>query len=158
MIITRARLSDLPGIVDMERMGFDDQSQWSEGSWRSELERDDRCVLASKDPDGNLTGVATFQTVAEVTDLHRVMVRPDVRGRGVAVALLRAGIEWAEAMGAEQMVLEVEQNNEPALALYRKMGFEPLSKRSHYYGEGRHALVMVKSLSASDPWRVNARG
>ena len=53
-----------------------------------------------------------------VADLHRVVVRADQRGRGIGRRLLRAGIDWAHATGAEEVLLEVEVDNAPARGLY----------------------------------------
>jgi RimJ/RimL family protein N-acetyltransferase len=46
------------------------------------------------------------------------------RGRGVGSALLEACISWARSAGAHKITLEVWPHNEPAIALYRKSGFE----------------------------------
>lgn len=144
MIVAQAVSEDLDAIVALEAEGFDHAS-WSRDAWASELSGDDRHVLVARAPDG-VIGVATFQTVADVADLHRVVVREDRRGRGVARRLITAGTEWAEAMGAERMMLEVEVGNESAIALYDRFGFELVGRRADYYGEGRHALVMAREL------------
>jgi len=49
---------------------------------------------------------------------------PERRRSGAARALIRAGASWAAARGAARAVLQVETDNEPALALYRSAGFE----------------------------------
>ncbi len=147
MIIAQAELADLAAIVDLENEGFE-HSVWSEQAWRSEIEADDRHVLVARSGDGPVVGVATFQTVAEVADLHRVVVRADQRGRGIARRLLNAGLEWAEAMGAHELMLEVEIDNQPALRLYERYGFTPLARRDDYYGPGLHAVVMSRPLGA----------
>lgn len=144
MIIGQATTADLDAIGALEVEGFE-HAIWSRDAWASELDADDRHVLVARTPDG-VVGVATFQTVAEVADLHRVVVRADRRGRGIAHRLLTAGMEWAEAMGAGRMVLEVEVGNAAALQLYDRFGFLPLGRRADYYGPGLHALVMARTL------------
>jgi ribosomal-protein-alanine N-acetyltransferase len=52
------------------------------------------------------------------------------------------------------MLLEVRPDNEPAVALYRKLGFEPVATRRDYYGPGHHALVLQRSLRVGDAWAV----
>ena len=39
------------------------------------------------------------------------------------------------------MLLEVEHENAPALALYERLGFTRIDTRLDYYGPGAHALV-----------------
>ena len=147
-VIDRAGPGDLDAIMALERDGFDPASRWSDASWRAELTRPDRCVLV--DRDGTVVrGVAAFQVVAEVADLHRVVVASDRRGRGIARALVGAGLAWAAGRRARHMLLEVEHDNAPALALYRRLGFAELTRRKDYYGAGRHALVMRRDLAGA---------
>ncbi len=53
-----------------------------------------------------------------------MLVRADRRGEGIGDALVRACVAWAEGRGAREVVLHVFPHNGPALALYRKYGFE----------------------------------
>lgn len=46
------------------------------------------------------------------------------RGRGVGAALLRTTLETAIARGLSRIELVVRVDNEPAIALYRRFGFE----------------------------------
>ena len=52
---------------------------------------------------------------------------PRARGQGLGRALVAEGLAWAAERGAERMLLEVEWANEPALALYRGLGFAVIS-------------------------------
>ena len=54
--------------------------------------------------------------------LSCLAVREDARRRGIARAMLAALAEWAR--GADRLWLEVEEDNAPALALYRALGLE----------------------------------
>lgn len=144
-VISSASPADLDAILELERTGFEPASQWSGESWTAELSGTDRCVLVVRDG-ARLAGVATFQVVAEVADLHRVVVAPEQRGRGIGRALIEAGMDWAAEQSAERMLLEVEHDNAPALVLYRRAGFAEIARRGDYYGAGRHALVMQKEL------------
>ena len=154
MIITHARLTDLADILELEQEGFDTSEQWSESAWAEELASPDRHVLARLDRDARIIGVATFSYVEDMADLHRVIVRPDARGQGIGASLVRAGIDWAGAVGARRMLLEVRPDNEAAVALYRRLGFAPVTTRRDYYGPGRDALVMLRKLADPDAWSV----
>lgn len=149
MILSRASLADLPQIALLEHEGFE-HARWSPEAWREEIAGADRHVLLARDADGAVVGVATFQVVADVADLHRVVVCADQRGRGIGGRLVLGGIDWARAAGAERILLEVETENAPALALYRRLGFRSVGRRADYYGVGVHALVMELALRGAD--------
>ncbi len=54
---------------------------------------------------------------------------PDWRRRGVASAVLRAGVRWASGAGAGRFFLQVEADNPGARRCYEALGFAP----SHEY-------------------------
>ena len=55
--------------------------------------------------------------------LTAIEVDPDYRRRGLAAAVTTALIAEAARRGAAHVFLQVEDNNEPALALYHRLGF-----------------------------------
>ncbi|MGW0712416.1 GNAT family N-acetyltransferase [Streptomyces sp. NPDC002643] len=57
--------------------------------------------------------------------LVAVFVRPELRGRGLAEALIEAAVEWAWRRGAERVRLMVHEGNPRAQGFYRKVGFVP---------------------------------
>lgn len=156
MIITHASAADLDGILALEQDGFDPAEQWSHALWSDEIAAPDHLVLTNSDADGQLQGVATFTVAEDMADLQRVVVHPRARGRGVGSSLVRAGLEWAEALGANRMLLEVRTDNLAAVALYRRLGFDQISCRRDYYGPGRDAYVMLRPLGEDeDVWALS---
>ena len=95
-----------------------------------------------------VAAVATFHGF-DVADLDRIMVTPAARGHGLAVELLSRGIDWARSRGCRTMMLEVRRDNDPAISLYQRFGFETISQRPNYYGGGVDALVMSVDLPAT---------
>ena len=146
MIISAARPGDLDEILTLEEAGFELAQRWSREAWRAELDNADRLVLVRHDARGVVVGVATFSLAADMADLLRVIVAPDSRGRGIGGSLVRAGMEWAKAVGADRMLLEVRPDNKPAVRTYCKLGFATLDRRRDYYGTGMDALVMAVKL------------
>ncbi len=146
MIISSARVDDLEEILALEEAGFERALRWSQEAWKAELENPDRLVLVRHDARGRVVGVATFSLAADMADLLRVIVAPDSRGHGIGGSLVRAGMDWAKAVGAQRMLLEVEPGNAPAVRTYEKLGFATLDRRRDYYGAGLDALVMAVKL------------
>jgi GNAT superfamily N-acetyltransferase len=53
-----------------------------------------------------------------------VATRADQRGQGGAGLAMRALMVWAASLGAHTVGLQVVADNQPAIALYRRLGFE----------------------------------
>jgi ribosomal protein S18 acetylase RimI-like enzyme len=69
------------------------------------------------------------------------------RGIGVGTALLRATLDGAFARGLARIELVVRADNEPAIELYRRHGFEVEGRLRRYIvvdGEAWEALQMAK--------------
>ncbi|HEX3196561.1 MAG TPA: N-acetyltransferase [Propionibacteriaceae bacterium] len=138
--ILPARRDDLDAIMLLERSGFPAAEQWSERNWRGELLGESRTILIARAQ--HPVGVISIKTIGELADLHRLVVEPRSRRRGIGTDLVHAGLEAVRQLGAREVILEVPYRNEPAIALYQRLGFEQLSARQDYYGPGQHALIL----------------
>jgi mycothiol synthase len=56
-------------------------------------------------------------------EIYAVAVDPDFHGRGIAVPLTLAGLQWLAARGPRTGMLYVEHDNHAAVATYRRIGF-----------------------------------
>jgi ribosomal protein S18 acetylase RimI-like enzyme len=95
--------------------------------------------------DGRLLGMAGFKQEDGQKDRHKgsvwgMYVDPDMRGRGVGLALIEAVIESARNV-VEQLTLAVAEGNSAATSLYRRVGFE-------VYGVEPRALKSSRVLMA----------
>jgi [ribosomal protein S18]-alanine N-acetyltransferase len=138
--ILPARGDDLDAIMVLEQAGFPAAEQWSERSWRGELLGDGRTILIARAQ--HPVGVISIKSVGELADVHRLVVEPRSRRRGIGLDLVRAGLERVRQQGVREVVLDVGYGNEPAIALYQQLGFEQLSARRNYYGPGQDALIL----------------
>lgn len=157
MIISRAHVNDVAAIVALETEAFPASERWSHESWVGEILADDRLVLIGRGPFDEVMAAATFQCVEDVADLHRIMIAEEHRGQGQARRLLVAGMQWAEAIGARRILLEVRQDNEVAIQLYQRHHFTPIGTRLDYYGPGVHAVVMEAELGSGLDTRIEDR-
>ncbi|MBU2732684.1 GNAT family N-acetyltransferase [Acidithiobacillus ferridurans] len=71
-----------------------------------------------------LEGFSTFQC-APLLNIHDFYVTEELHGQGVGKALLLQIAEEAKQAGFCKITLEVLENNLPAKALYRSLGFAP---------------------------------
>lgn len=111
-------------------------------------------VLGAFDEAGALVGVVAFvrETGAKVAhkgNVYGMYVVPEGRGRGAGKALMLALIERAKACeGLERINLAVVTGNEPAIRLYRSLGFETYgTERQALKYEGRYADERFLSLT-----------
>jgi GNAT superfamily N-acetyltransferase len=73
--------------------------------------------------DGTVTGTARGAVVSAVLHLGLVEVAEPARRQGLAGRLTRALADWARDAGAHTVLLQVEESNAPARALYARLGF-----------------------------------
>ena len=87
-------------------------------------------MLASPDEGEPADGVAQVRyrhsiwTTADDCWLEDLYVREAARQRGVGEALVRLVVARAQRRGCRRVELDVNERNEPALALYGRLGFE----------------------------------
>ena len=95
--------------------------------------------------DGQIIGYAGASMSFEQADILNICVKKEHRKNGIAMALLDKLIEHLLANGVENVFLEVEEENVPAISLYKKLGFSQISTRINYYGD-KAAIIMLKGL------------
>lgn len=98
-------------------------------------------------------GVILCRVIADEVEVLTVGVTPDARRRGVALALMLAGLDAARVAGAAGAFLEVAVDNDAAIALYERLRFARAGLRKSYYDRGpdgfTDALVMRLDLNAA---------
>jgi GNAT superfamily N-acetyltransferase len=76
-------------------------------------------------------GVAFVSCAGADAMLHALEVRPTLRRLGVGQTLLQAAATWAAAQGADRLSLAVTERNDPARALYTRLGMQAVGQY-HY--------------------------
>ena len=142
-----AEAADARAIAVLQRASFDDR--WSDESVARLLDGPANLSLIAE-PEGRLVGFLLGQCVVDTAEVLAVAVGSDARRTGWGGVLLTGFERVAAASGAERVILDVAADNDAALALYRRCGYETVARRDRYYASGRpapvDALVMVKML------------
>lgn len=82
-------------------------------------------------------------SVADELQLLDMATHPEHRRQGHARALLSELLRYARHEHKRLLLLEVRQSNEPAIRLYRGLGFDTAGVRRGYYSDtGEDALEM----------------
>jgi GNAT superfamily N-acetyltransferase len=80
-------------------------------------------VFASVRDDGRTVAIARAAVDARWAGLSAVEVVPEARRRGLATQVTAAVLRWAGTRGARQVYLQAGIPNDPAVTLYRSLGF-----------------------------------
>ena len=96
------------------------------------------------------SGFVLARSVGEEAEILTICVDARHARSGIGWRLMMAAMTEARARGATYMLLEVDSLNQPAIGLYRKLGFVEVGRRKAYYahadGSRSSALVMRREL------------
>lgn len=101
--------------------------------------------------DGELLGYAGVYLLAPDSDVQTIAVSPRAQGQGVGRRLLDELIRRARGASCTQVILEVRSDNDAAIGMYERFGFEQISSRPNYYAPGVDARIMrLRPLAGGD--------
>ena len=129
-------------VAALEKQCFSEP--WSENSVASELSNPLSLWLVAMDGDA-LAGYVGSQSVMGESDMMNIAVDAHYRRQGIAQAMVEALVTQLREKGNHSLTLEVRISNQPAIALYEKLGFEQVGKRLNYYRNPKEdALILRK--------------
>ena len=84
----------------------------------------------------------------------RVIVDPGRRGRGIGRALARRAVLEAVELELRKMVVEVVADQEPTIAMFRSLGFDPEALLTNQVRDQSGALrdLMILAHSVEEQW------
>jgi len=117
---------------------------WSENSIRTELSNPLSYWLVAAEG-GTVVGYVGSQSVMGEADMMNIAVLPTQRRSGIAQRLVEALVTALRGQDVCSLTLEVRASNEPAKALYEKLGFSMIGRRPNYYRNPKEdALILRK--------------
>ena len=131
------------GAAHLERACF--SAPWTEDALREELDNPNALFLAAVDTEtGETAGYLGCHLILDEGYIANVAVSPERRREGIGSLLVHGLIQRAAEKGASFLTLEVRASNQPAIALYRACGFEPVGTRPNFYEKPKEdALLMT---------------
>lgn len=148
MKLVACTAAEAPAMAAVHALAFD--ASWREDEFEDLLEGEGIYGFLAQD-DAPL-GIILCRVAVDEVEILTIGVTPAARRKGVAQALLAAGLGAARGRGAAQAFLEVAVDNEAAIALYQRLGFHRAGKRLYYYDRGAagrmDALVMRLDLAS----------
>ena len=89
-------------------------------------------LVVATDPDGRWLGFHwTKQHSPALGEVYVVGIDPAAQGRGLGSLLTLAGLHHLHGLGVDEVLLYVEADNAPALAVYTKLGFTHAPTDTH---------------------------
>lgn len=141
MEIVKMTQAHVPAIAEIEKLCFSDP--WSEKSVASELVNPLSIWLVALE-DGKVAGYIGSQSVLDGADMMNVAVHPDFRRRGIGEALVEGLASELQKTQVKFLMLEVRSSNDPAKALYEKLGFVQVGLRKNYYRNPREDAIIMR--------------
>lgn len=138
VVLRPLRAADLRRVSELEVQLFG-AGAWSYATLADELGGPGRWYVAAEprriDVAGPrpVIGYAGLWFDGDVTQIMTIGVDPAEQHHGVGSLLLEALVARSRQLGASAVLLEVRVDNDPALRLYGRFGFEQLGIRKRYY-------------------------
>jgi len=120
---------------------------WSRSQWERELTDPKRICLGIIELETKkLLGLCTSWLVIDELQITFLAVHPFYRRKGLGKFVLSELIKRSKLLQTNHIHLEVKNNNEPAKAFYKSMGFKTVGIRSNFYKDGSDALLLIKEI------------
>ena len=143
MEIKKMSLSDLDFISKNLEKDYDDF--WNYNILKSELENENSKYILAKQ-NGDILGFAGIWIAIDIAHITNIVVKKNHRKEGIGSLLLQELIKLCIKLDMKELTLQVNENNLPAINLYKKYGFEQVGLRKKYYHNTDAAYIMTIKL------------
>lgn len=148
-----AALHDAPGEFGTT---FEEASRLALARWTEQLKELPTFIAVDS---GRDIGIVRCAEEEDTIWIISMWVAPTRRSAGVGGMLIDATLTWTHSTGARRVLLDVTEENQPALALYRKKGFRPTGVLGRFPEPRTHIreLQMAFVLRPGPPSKKPAR-
>ena len=137
----KAELADAEALSIIDEQCFDGYESYSKETFVDELSLSDRHYVVATYNNLVVGYVGLWQTGDDL-NLLKIAVLPQYRMLGIGFKLMNMCFDFRKEKGLNSFFLEVRENNERAVKLYKKFGFKTKHIREKYYKDGENCLVM----------------
>ena len=139
------RLRALRDTPDAFGTTFEEASAHTAETWSKQVLELPTFVAVKDGDDVGLVRCGRDQSHVDTAWLISMWVAPEIRRTGVAAALVELVIEWARTNGVSRL-LDVADENAPAIALYDRKGFKPNGEVGALPPPGQHIREHQREL------------
>ncbi len=141
--ISDMTLADIFSIQNEFQQNFDDF--WTIKVLQGDLQNENSKYIVAK-LENEIVGLAGIKIILENAEIMNIVTRKDKRNLGIGSSMLSKLFEIASDFGCTAILLEVNENNLPAINLYKKFDFERIGFRKKYYNNTDNAILMKKNI------------
>lgn len=142
--IEKMNLEHLNQIKDNLKEEFDEF--WNENVLKGELENPASTYIVAVDEQNNVVGYAGIWQPIDEAHITNIVTKKDKRKNKVATRMLEELIKISKERNLDNITLEVNVKNIPAINLYKKYNFKEVGKRKKYYNDIDDAIIMTYKL------------
>lgn len=139
-ITTKMTLSDLDSIKDILSSEFDDF--WNYNILKEELKSENSNYVVVKNGLNEIVGFGGYKILVDNADIMNIVTKKSCRNNGIGTLILQNIIDLIKSQNINHIILEVNENNIPAINLYKKFGFKTIAERKKYYNGTDNAIIM----------------
>ena len=138
LLVSKMEYSDLDNLNISE---FDDF--WNLDVLKDELKSNNSKFIVAK-LENEIVGFAGAKFIIDEADIMNIAVKSSYRKQGIASLLLKNLIDICKNNNINSINLEVNEENFPAINLYKKHEFLEVGRRKNYYDDKFDAILMKK--------------
>ena len=161
MRVRRMSPEDLDRVMEIAE-SLKDAPHWTRANYLAVLDLDSkqdanraaapRRIALVTEEGGKVAGFAVASLIPPQAELEMIAVDAQVQRRGLARRLFAELAGKLRLAGVTEVILEVRACNQPALALYRRLGFAETGRRPCYYqAPAGDAVLMRLGLEGLEP-------
>ena len=121
---------------------------WKKSQWKRELIDPKRICIGIIELDTKkLLGLCSSWIVIDELHITFIAVHPIHQRKGLGKLLITDLIKRSKSLQTNHIYLEVKDNNKPARAFYKSMGFKTVGYRTNFYKDGSDAIVLNKEIN-----------
>ena len=135
------------GIISSEQIDFMLELMYSTSSLQRQMQELSHRFFIARNEGMSIGFAAVGDEGSGVFKLHKLYVRPSVKGTGVGKKLLMTAEDYARQMGARELILQVNRKN-PSVQFYQRQGLQVQRETVLELGHGfvMDDFIMGKSL------------
>ena len=144
LIIRPMEVSDIDAIDEISRLVFPDP--WPKESYQKELDNElaNFFIMTYADI---VIGYCHFWITFDSVSIVNFAIHPNLHGKKLGSLLMAHFLDRIEKIEEIRAItLEVRTDNEPAVHLYLKNGFQIINTKKQFYTNGDDAYYMVKVI------------